>query len=161
MTTQRRYQSRQDFSTPDIFIEAVKARLGITDFVVDLAADVSNRKATLYLNEEVDALTVDWTQWRGCGWCWLNPPFTDIAPWAEKCSASSPTQIALLVPAAIGSNWWRDHVDGKAHVLPLNGRLSFDGIGPYPKDCALCLYGPIRSGYEVWDWRKQATVLHG
>ena len=60
--------------------------------------------------------------------------------------------MAFLVPAAVGSNWFRDYVDGKALVLLLNGRLSFDGAGPYPKDCILCLYG-IEPGYEVWSWR--------
>jgi hypothetical protein len=64
----------------------------------------------------------------------------------------------MLVPAAIGSNWFRDHVDGRALVLALNGRLAFIEGKPddlYPKDCILALYSPfVASGFEVWSWRS-------
>lgn len=149
-------RSRQDFGTPDDFIAAVKSRLGIDHFAVDLAADASNTKAPLFFSAADDSLQQDWRSWKGKGWCWLNPEFANIAPWAKKCADSAPTKIPLLVPAAVGSNWFRDYVDGKAYVLLLNGRLCFDGKNPYPKDCILCLYG-VPPGYEVWDWRRQTA----
>jgi hypothetical protein len=61
-------------------------------------------------------------------------------------------RIFFLVPAGVGANWFARHVDKKALVLFLNGRLSFDGIAPYPKDCILACYG-LKPGYEVWPWR--------
>jgi hypothetical protein len=36
-------------------------------------------------------------------------------------------------------------------VLLLDGRISFDGTAPYPKDCVLAYYA-IKPGYEVWRW---------
>lgn len=148
--------SKQDYATPPEFIDAAKQRLGIRDFAFDLAADMWNTKAEGYFTKEQDSLSQNWWHAAGVnhGWLWLNPPYADITPWAKKCSETTGVNIAFLVPAAVGSNWFRDYVDGKAHVLLLNGRLSFDGIAPYPKDCILCLYGPFRNGYEVWDWRK-------
>lgn len=157
MPIQKPGLSKQDYETPPEFIAAVKARLGINSFYIDLAADQHNRKAELWYGEEHDSLLCNWAglpcQWPNFTWAWLNPPFANIAPWAKKCSESK-IKIAFLVPAGVGANWFRDHVDGKALVLLLNGRLSFDGIAPYPKDCILCLYG-VTPGYEVWDWRKQ------
>ena len=39
--------------------------------------------------------------------------------------------------------------------LALQGRLSFDGKAPFPKDCMLSVYGTgQRKEFEVWDWRK-------
>ncbi len=153
MPVQKPGLSKQDYSTPDEFIAAVKSKLGIEEFCVDLAASQDNTKARMYFSERDNALVHPW--WQFTRWAWLNPPFANIALWAKKCSESG-IKIAFLVPAAVGSNWFRDYVDGKALVLLLNGRLSFDGIAPYPKDCILCLYG-AEPGYEVWDWRKQLT----
>lgn len=157
MPVQKPGLSKQDYETPPEFIAAVKNRLGISEFRIDLAADPFNTKAPEWIGEETNSLECNWTYL--AGWAWLNPPYGNIAPWAKKCSESG-IKIAFLVPAAVGSNWFRDYVDGKALVLLLNGRLSFDGIAPYPKDCILCLYGAElygESGYEVWDWRKQIT----
>jgi hypothetical protein len=98
------------------------------------------------------------------GFGWLNPPFADICPWAKRCleTAAAGGQIAFLVPAAVGSNWFRDYCDpkttGMTHVLFLNGRLAFMPDKPkwlYPKDCMLVLYGYGYQSYEVWNWRKQ------
>ena len=62
------------------------------------------------------------------------------------------SRIYFLVPAAVGSNWFRGYVHKKALVLFLNGRLSFDGKAPYPKDCLLAVYG-VKAGYDVWKWK--------
>lgn len=157
MPIQKPGRSKQDYATPPEFIAAVKSLLDISEFCIDLAADESNAQAIHYYTEEDDALVQDWTEWAWGGWCWLNPPFANIEPWAKKCkeAAQRGVFIAFLVPAAVGSNWFRDHVDTWAHVLLLNGRISFDGKAPYPKDCVLCLYGPMHQGYEVWDWRRE------
>jgi len=161
-------QSKQDYRTPAEFVEAVKRRLGIAQFEIDLAADDTNYVAPWWIGEAHDSLSVDWYRLSWNGWAWLNPPFANIAPWAAKCAEfpaeewhpDQKQRIAFLVPAGVGANWFRDYVDGKALVLLLNGRLSFDGIAPYPKDCMLCLYG-VEPGYEVWDWRPAARQRRG
>lgn len=166
---QRPGRSKQDYATPKGFIDAVQARLGITRFAHDFAADASNRQAPTYFDEETDALRVPhWElslRQNGCpasgqNWGWLNPPFATIGPWAKRCAETKAAggSIAFLVPAGVGANWFRDDVDGQALVLLLNGRLAFMPDKPtwlYPKDCLLALYSPfIAPGYEVWTWKR-------
>lgn len=183
MPEQKPGRSKQDYATPVEFIAAVKHRLSIKRFAHDFAADSSNHKARTWFSVAHDGLSDrwNWYDWIGPSeWGWLNPPFDDIDPWARRCcDLGDWGHIALLVPAGVGSNWFRDYVDRHALVLLLNGRLCFiddwehtidpaslkPGKGParfytqaplYPKDCILCLFGPdIVPGYEVWNWRKQ------
>lgn len=161
MPAQKPGTSRQDFGTPKEFLGAVRNLLGITTFAVDLAADHTNFVTTPYITAEDNSLGCDWgafTDWRRHehSWCWLNPPFSHIEPWAAKCAVygASRVKIALLVPASVGSEWFKNYVKNHAYVLELNGRLSFDGNGPYPKDCVLALYGTPFRGSATWDWRK-------
>jgi phage N-6-adenine-methyltransferase len=132
--------------------------LGIEDFTIDLAADTKNAVAPMFYDEQLNSLVQRWTV--GYGWAYCNPPFGRIAPWTLKAMAeveNNAAHVVMLVPAAVGSNWWRDHVHNVAHVLFLNGRPTFVGASdPYPKDCAILLYGPdIPGGYSVWDWRNE------
>jgi hypothetical protein len=91
------------------------------------------------------------------GLLWLNCEFSDIDPWAERCKqeAERGANILLLTPAAVGSNWYRDHVAGNADVYKLNGRLCFDGKNVFPKDCILSHFHPgLQHTQNVWEWRK-------
>jgi hypothetical protein len=159
MPAQHPYQSKQDYATPTIFISAVQHRLGIDSFWHDFAADDFNHKAITYFDAAADAFSFPhWEWYTDGGWGWCNPPYTAIGPWAKRCYESSlaGAKIAFLVPASVGSNWFRDYIDGKAEVLFLNGRLAFMPDKPtwlYPKDCMLVLFGNPPK-YEVWNWRK-------
>jgi DNA (cytosine-5)-methyltransferase 1 len=148
-------RSKQDYGTPPSFLEAVKRRLGIDTFAIDLAASKHNAVDFAFYDERQNALARDWPVG---GWCWLNPPFGQLEPWVRHTFEQSRrgARVAMLVPAGVGSNWWRDHVHGKAFVLLLNGRITFVGeTAPYPKDCVLLLYGPdVAPGYDVWQWAK-------
>ncbi len=154
-----RGKSRQDYETPLSFLHAFETRFG--PIGVDLAATEKNTKAHLFITPEEDSLSANWStlsQWGWAVWLFLNPPFGNIAPWAEKCSLEScrGCRIALLVPASVGANWYRDFVHDKARVFFLNGRISFDGKNPFPRDCLLALYGET-PGYEVWTWKERAV----
>jgi phage N-6-adenine-methyltransferase len=146
-----RGESKQDYATPLEFLASVKRRFDIPFFTWDLAASASNTVASSCYTEAGDSLSRDWNIIADD--MWLNPPFADIRPWAEKCAGYvGHGRIFFLVPAAVGSNWYAQHVHNRALVLLLNGRLSFDGKNPYPKDCLLAVYG-MTPGYEVWRWR--------
>lgn len=149
MPKQNPGKSEQDVKTPLDFLVYVRARLH-APFIIDLAASKENTVVERFYSIEQDSLKQVWPTE---GWCWLNPPYNNIRPWVEKASLGY-SQVAMLVPASTGSNWWRDWVHNKCHVLLLNGRLTFEGhTSPYPKDLALLLYTPfIKSGYDVWDW---------
>jgi hypothetical protein len=104
-----------------------------------------------------DSLNQNWNDIpKDGGIWWLNPEYSNIDPWANKCyettKGSSYPTIAFLIPASVGTNYFFDYIDGKAAVKFLNPRLSFDGIAPYPKDLLLAVYG-LEPGYECWKWK--------
>lgn len=154
MPEQRPGRSRQDYQTPRAFLDALERRYGAMTF--DLACDgIVNAKAPRFFTKVEDALSRDWRQLAGN--LWLNPEYADIAPWARKCAASATPgnrvrKIFLLTPASVGSEWFAEHVEGKALVEPLRPRLSFDGKAPYPKDLLLATYG-VAPGFKTWRWK--------
>jgi len=173
MPSQKPGLSKQDYSTPIDFIKAVERRFGPLGF--DLAATGNNTCADFFFGppEEiagydvsndkwsrgVDSLAQNWSKIRGKKTnLWLNPPFGHIEPWAKKCAEYvGPHQILFLVPASVGAEWFAKWVFNCARIYFLVGRLSFDGIAPYPKDTILCQYsgnGAIKGPeVELWRWR--------
>jgi phage N-6-adenine-methyltransferase len=149
-------RSKQDYGTPWAFIRACEARWGRFD--VDLAAVAGNAKAARFIGPEEES--VSWATDRRCTpgskLAWLNPPFADIAPWAKKCvgeTGVSDLRIIMLTPASIGTEWFAEHVHGRAMVIGIRPRLTFEGApDPYPKDLMLSLFGFGDSGFDVWKW---------
>jgi phage N-6-adenine-methyltransferase len=147
-------KSKQDYETPDEFIRAVEARFGPLN--IDLAAREDNTKVKgAFIPPEVNSLEVDWRQFKGNGW--LNPEFSNISPWVERASryAGPSLKVFVLVPAAVGSNWYAEHVHGKALVLALAPRMVFVGEKQgYIKDLILCCYGFGVTGFDLWVWKE-------
>jgi len=158
MPDQKPGKSRQNYGTPSNFLLATLGLLGASDFAWDLAADEFNTvTANGWFDEKTNSLVQDWAAKSAKrGWLWLNPPFTDIYPWARKAYEESlrGANVAMLVPLST-AEWWQDWVDNKAFVLLLAGRLTFVGeTAAYPKDCALILYTrPQLTGYKLWKWK--------
>jgi phage N-6-adenine-methyltransferase len=150
MPKQKPGRSKQDYSTPDDFFNACIDRFG--PFTWDLAATVNNSKCPYWITPETDSLK---TAWDMPGNLWLNPPYANIEPWVNKCKQESAmgASIFVLLPASVGSDWFRWHVNGYAYVLALNPRLSFDGKNAYPKDCMLLVYRDGVHGFDVWKWK--------
>lgn len=159
-----RHNSRQTYQTPPEFLAAVEKRFGQLGF--DVAAEPDTAVTPWYWTAEDDAFTKDWAAEyyvrKGVGlpaMLWLNPPYSNIEPWAKRCleTAGRGAEVLLLVPASVGSNWYRDHVHGKADIYYLNGRITFVGASdPYPKDLMLVHYhlrALAKSKVVVWRWR--------
>lgn len=172
MPAQNRHKSVQSVGTPPEFIQAACRKLRIAYFSWDLAADVANTVTRYhphtqgferYFDKATDALVQDWThgghRFHQGYWNWLNPEFSNIAPWARKCveEAERGACTAMLVPSSTGANWWNDYVHGYGYVLALRGRIKFLGhVDQYPKDLALILYTPTGfNGYDLWDWKAE------
>jgi DNA (cytosine-5)-methyltransferase 1 len=163
MPVQKPGRSKQDYQTPPELLMAVQMRL-CAPLVWDLAATRDNAVTGRFysLEDGDDALQCPWAKdvYDVCGghegWAWLNPPFADIEPWAKKCTeqAAKGLNIAMLIPASVGANWWRYFVEPFAYALHLNPRVKFVGEAQgYPKDCSLLLYTPARlTGSQVWRW---------
>lgn len=149
-------RSEQVVCTPVTFLNAVRERLCIVDFTIDLAASAENKVCERFYSEEDDSLIQDWNV--ATGWAFCNPPFGTIEPWVAKASreAWKGAYTAMLVPASVGSNWWRTWVEPYAYQSYLNKRITFVGHKhAYPKDLALLLYTPwCFSGHEIWRWEE-------
>ena len=152
-----RGRSKQDIGTPSEFIEAAEARFGKIE--LDLAANDDNCVVASHWgpgSKISDSLGEDWSRLEGT--LWLNPPFGNIGKWAKKCAGvrDRPGWTLMLVPAAVGSNWFQEYVVPNAHVLELRDRIKFVGSNdPYPKDLILCcfVFGVI--GRNSWHWNSQ------
>jgi len=115
-----------------------------------------------------DSFKFDWSSLRtmdpsaGPRWLlFLNCEFSDCEPWAAKflMEAQRGADGVLLTPAALGSNWCRDHILGKADVYELNGRLCFDGKNVFPKDCMVTHFWPGMTGARhLWDWKRDKLI---
>jgi len=140
------------YGTPDDFLAVVKSEFQI---VFDLASTDDNCIVPDHFTEQDNALV---QPWNCVAWNWLNPPFDKIGPWARKCfeEMNKGAATLFLVPASVGSNWYRDWVYGKAEVRFLNGRLKFKGhTQVYPKDLLLAIYELDREPNQFpWDWRS-------
>lgn len=154
-------KSKQDYCTPLAFLDAVKKRFNIKDFSIDLATSCKNAIVPAYYTEHHNALLQDWNV-GGVAWC--NPPYKKITLWVKKALKESRNgqKILMLLPASVGSNWFRDYVFEKTPVLYLNGRLAFIPDKPkwlYPKDLMLLLWGYEKECcgqlFSVWSWRKE------
>lgn len=151
-------KSKQDYQTPDELIYAILLKLRVSSFTIDLAASSQNTVAETYYSMERSALSLEHPWNMGEGWAWCNPPFAHIEPWVNRAyyeQRECGTQTAMLLPAGVGSNWFKRYVHEKCRVVFLNGRITFKKQPTcYPKDCLLLLYGPsVRIGYEVWSWQ--------
>lgn len=160
--TVKRGKSEQDVATPWEFIHAVEAKFD-APIAWDLAASVLNSKAAiagLFLGENVDSLKSDWHKLTrptmDCPLLWLNPPYSNITPWARKCAEERErgAEILLLAPRS-GANWYWDWVEPHADVDCV-GRMKFVGHeDPYPKDLILAHYhqnSPTRKE-QRWRWK--------
>jgi len=159
MPAQKPGRSKQDYATPRPFLDAVERRFGPIRW--DLAAHAGNPVVPDYYGpgskRGEDSFAQAWSLQGGV--LWLNPPFSDIAPWAEKAAdeGSRGARVVMLVPAAVGSNWFAEHVHHRALVLAIRPRLCFDGVDPYPKDLILVCHGPwIAPGFDCWRWKDGA-----
>jgi len=171
--------TNQIVSTPIELLRAIEGRFGPICF--DLAANKENNVVRRLYSPEANGTTeagnsmlLEWEgfskyffgpgssigenaflkPWHGLAdLAWLNPPFSDIEPWAAACAHAVKIyrqRIALLIPASVCTKYYIDYVDPFAYVLKLSPR-------PFKKevrDCVLALYEPAGyRGCETWLWR--------
>ena len=157
---QKPHRSVQDVRTPREFLAAVQNRFGLLTWDYACTTDncVGGVAHGYRIDCEEDALNNSWHLHHGLGW--LNPPFGKIAPFAKKAAetaAANPLwRLAMLVPASIGSTWFRKYVHGHAYVLALEPRLKFVGHDhAFPKDLILAVYQHGMKGFDTWRWDRR------
>ena len=116
---------RQDWGTPDRFMEWISDVFGL-EFDLDAAASDHNHKAPCYFTREQDGLKQDWF-----GRVWLNPPFgRELPMWLEKCveeiERDEVHSITVLIPARTDTRWFHELVVPYAYeILLIKGRFNF------------------------------------
>lgn len=161
MPKQKPHTSHQSYGTPWMLMKGLRK----AGFVVtwDLAATKDNAKAKRFITPEQDTFTVDWSKLKGV--LFLNPPFGKIKQFVAYCvrMMKKGAHILFLVPASVGSNWFRDHVWHHGYVHYLKDRIPFIKHGKkkkqgYPKDCMIVEFKkslkPVsKGGHRIWSWK--------
>lgn len=161
MATVNRPHAPQNYRTPTELLDAVQMRFGLIQF--DLACGLDDAVAPMgYHYPQYNALERDWRDELAGLTCWCNPPFALAGEFARKAAESQyvqqdgvgPPRILLLVQASVGSNWFAEHVHGKARVFALSPRVKFVGMAQgINRDLMLCCYGPWQPDFMPWRWR--------
>lgn len=156
----------QIVGSPDDFMAALRQRFG--PISLDLAANKHNTVARRFYGRgsmNPDAFAVKrWPTLRA-SWAYCNPPFGDITRWVARIMRESARgcRTLLLVPAAVGADWFNTFIRPYAYVLELTPRLKFKGhTHGFPKDLVLCVFTPERlTGRQMWRWKKSTRVISG
>lgn len=111
-SAEARAAAKTDYGTPREVYERLDADFG--PFTIDLAAHAGNAKHPRYLSQVEDSLSVSWDGETG----FLNPAYgRGIDAWLRKARSAAMYGRALvvqLIPANVGSAWWRKYIMGTA-----------------------------------------------
>jgi len=95
---------------------------------------------------EIDGLSIDWPSDMVS---FVNPPYSQIATWAKKCSdeAKKGRSVILLIPSRTDTRYFHDYIYGETELRFFKGRLKFvhpddpDGKRtPAPFPSMLCIW---------------------
>lgn len=138
MDTKVHFSSKTDlWETPQAFFDELDKEF---HFNVDVCATHSNKKVDHYYGDGVDGLAESWTGER----CWMNPPYgREIGKWVEKAATGGASVVVALLPARTDTRWWHDHIQGKAEVRFIKGRLKFgDSKNSAPFPSCVVIFNP-------------------
>jgi phage N-6-adenine-methyltransferase len=158
-TATRPPSDKQNYETPDEFFDAcinlVCSGFEESTFKVDLAAHYENTKCNRFFNEYENSLIQPWH--KNHGWLWLNPPFDNIKPWAQKCVEESKKGAKIVMLTPLEATEWAQLCFVNADVRLLIGRLTFKPMTTcFPKPCMISIFDKSRNpSISLWDWRKQ------
>jgi hypothetical protein len=167
--------SKQNYKTPQSFMEAVTNRFGPISF--DLAATSDNTQSPNYFAPVtgpegpmprdpnafgLDAFDHPWSylttnRFRRdgeMGLAWLNCEFGSIPEWAEKCrdEGQAGANVLLLTPAALGANWFSKFIAAHADVYICKPRIPFIPGKPFNRDCMLSHF--VKPSMRSWGRMK-------
>jgi phage N-6-adenine-methyltransferase len=148
------HHNGDEWGTPPEIIEPVRAFYGgqiDCDPATNLVAQRIVR-ATQYYTKEQDGLTQEWR-----GNTWLNGPYSDMAPWANKLisehEAGRVNQAVALTNSATDARWFHDLATAASAICFTLGRIKFlDANGqeaPNGSTCGQALFflGPRPSKF--------------
>lgn len=119
--------NKQDWETPQEFVDFIEREYNVM-FTLDVAASLENKKAPLFLDEEMDALSRSWGRGHTV---WCNPPYANQKDWVLKAiheSARRCCDVFMLIPARPDTKLFHDWIMTNATSIGfVKGRLNFKG----------------------------------
>jgi len=147
---------REDWCTPpDLFAKLSR----VHDFAIDLCASTENSLCLHWVTGGIDLMSPRADKFvrevveissSPRSYAWINPPYRGhggtglfVARAAELCLANNLGLVAL-VPASVGSRWWRECVDPFFDFVIFTPRLRFAGAPATAQfDSAICVMRTI------------------
>ncbi len=139
--------------TPWRVVDKIQELIGM-EFNTDLCAQDHTTKAIRYFTKEMDALSLDWikgvtdTGHINLPALWLNPPYSNIAPWVKKACEESKKGCIIVgcLPDDRSVSWYQDWVEDKAAIIYVpDKRISFEGGNGVPQKG-----NPKGSVFPIW-----------
>ncbi len=119
---------RDSWSTPQWLFNALDMEF---NFALDAAASHSNSKVQeAYITKGENSLGIEWNNrlspFAKSRAVWVNPPYSNIKPWAEKAAEQANKHnltVVMLVPNTPEAGWFIDEVSEAWFIT--GGRISF------------------------------------
>ena len=92
-------------------------------FNLDPCATHLNAKCKKYITKVMNGLNIIWF-----GRIFVNPPYSQIADWSEKCyreSLRSNCTVIMLIPSRTDTRYWHNYIMKAKEIRFIKGRLRF------------------------------------
>lgn len=113
--------------TPEDVLDVVRALTG--KIILDPCTTKDNRTgATYFFTAETNGLDQDWWALSQGETIYVNPPFSDLRGWTNKCrqEADKGCSIVMLLPGDTSTNWFHNSIAVYADVIcHWKGRIKF------------------------------------
>jgi site-specific DNA-methyltransferase (adenine-specific) len=142
--------AKDDWRTPDVVLDAVRSIGGPIDLDPCASPQRKDHFARINLFPPVNGLQKVW--WKeNVRTIYVNPPFGDLALWAEACAdhgAHNPNGlVVLLAPSRTDTRYFHRWITRADAILFWKGRITFRGaasVAPFP--ILLAIWGKIDMG---------------
>lgn len=149
------------WSTPKWFVQRLAVQFCVGKhsagnvFDLDPCATKCTAKAERYYTIDDNGLSKKWR-----GRVFVNPPFSNPAPWVRKAALQvekgNADVVVMLLPCSMASNWFHEWVLPYAEVHYIKGRLAFEDWKGRAKsgnryDCFIAAYkqGELKQEYAT------------
>lgn len=147
--------AKQDWRTPEYILGWVR-EIGL--IALDPCTSWDNpTRAKRFFTEEDDGLESLWFGAGQTGLAFVNPPYNEIANWADRMAAegcSNGTELVALVPARTDTKWFQKIATADA-IAFLIGRVKFEygenalSLSSAPFPSCLAYWGPNVDRFEA------------
>lgn len=110
-----------EWTTPQYLYDELNSEF---HFNLDPCSTDENCKCERHYTKEDNGLNHSWGGFR----VFCNPPYSEIATWAEKCyreGTKDNTLVVMLMPSRTDTRYFHDFIYGRAEIRFVKGRIKF------------------------------------